>query len=176
MVAAELLIMDKFYVVDVTQKNIKLLIMNRKDPTKDVKLKIVYRDFNGDAQIESVWAEKMDTNYKIANIPFFAYNISYEDIVSAEEEDGELYFEELIIPSGNSTIQMIIYNKTHDNIAGIGKELVDLGCGWEGSHLEGYISINVPATIDYKIIKSYLDEGFIAEKWDYKEACLAHKN
>lgn len=148
--------------------------MNTKDPKKDVKLNIVYRDFNGEAQIESVWAEKTDGNFKIANIPFFAYNISYQDIVSAEIDDGELYFEELVTPSGNTTIQMIIFDRTRDNITEIGKELVDLECGWEGSHIDGYISINVPATVDYKMVKEYLDEGSKAERWDYKESCLAH--
>jgi len=138
----------------------------------EVKINLVYKDFDGNIQTESVWAEKAGENYKIVNIPFFTSNIAYGDIVSVEEDDGLLYFNELISPSGHSTIQMIIYDK--DDVKRIGKELVALGCDWEGSHLDGYISIDVPATVSYKSIKEYLDNGFLSKKWDYKEACLGH--
>jgi len=140
---------------------------------KEVKINIVYNDFEGKPQIESVWAEKIDDNYKITNIPFFAYNIAYGDIVSVEEEDGQLYFDELIEPSGHSTIQMIITDK--NDVKEIGDQLVDLGCDWEGSHIDRYISIDVPESLSYSPLKKYLESGRSAGKWDYKEACLSHK-
>ena len=140
--------------------------------TGDAKVILVYKDFDGNIQIESVWAEKMDEYYRIVNIPFFAKNIAYGDIIKVEEEDGELYFEELIMPSGHSTIQMIIYNV--DSVEEIGDQLVLLGCDWEGSHLPGYISVDVPNSIPYASIKEYLDSGLLSERWDYNEACLAH--
>ncbi|SFW87386.1 DUF4265 domain-containing protein [Chitinophaga sancti] len=138
----------------------------------DVKIKLVYKDFDGNIKIESVWAEKVGDYYKILNVPFFAGNIAYGDIVSIDEEEGEMYFDELIEPSGHSTIQMIIYDK--NGVSRIGEELVALGCDWEGSHLEGYISVDVPATISYIPIKEYLEQGKLKNLWDYKEACLAH--
>lgn len=140
---------------------------------KDVKVRLVYKDFDGELKIESVWAEKTGNYYKIVNVPFFANNIAYGDIVSVEEEDGQLYFNELIKPSGHSTIQMIIFNK--DEVEKIGEELIALGCDWEGSHLDGYISIDVPASLSYTPIREYLEYGSLNKKWDYKEACLAHK-
>jgi hypothetical protein len=93
---------------------------------KEVKLKLVYKDFDGNIQIESVWAEKIGDYFKIVNIPFFAYNIAYGDIVNADEDDDGVYFNELIEPSGHSTIQMIIYDK--NDVLKIGDELVELGC------------------------------------------------
>lgn len=136
------------------------------------KVLLVYRDLNEQIQTESVWAEKIGENYKIENIPFFAPNIAYGDLVKVEDDNGELYFDELIEPSGHSTIQMIIYD--HFNLQRIGDELIDLGCDWEGSHLQGYISVDVPESISYKPIKEYLENGFLQKKWDYKEACLSH--
>ena len=138
----------------------------------EFKVLLVYRDFDDNLQIESVWAEKAGKNYKIVNIPFFAANIAYGDIVSVEEEDGQLYFDDLIEPSGHSTIQMVIYEK--DDVKKIGDELVALGCDWEGSHLDCYISVDVPAGISYHPIKHYLEDGKLNNRWDYKEACLAH--
>lgn len=145
---------------------------NSQSDNEEVKVKLVYKDFDGNIKIESVWAEKVGDYYKIVNVPFFASNIAYGDLVSVEEDDGQLYFDELIEPSGHSTIQMIIYDKS--SVKRIGEELVALGCDWEGSHLEGYISVDVPATISYVPIKKYLKDGALNKKWDYKEACLAH--
>lgn len=138
----------------------------------DVKILLVYRDFDDNLQIESVWGEKAGKYYRIINIPFFAVNIAYGDIVSVEEENGQLYFDDLIEPSGHSTIQMIIYEK--NDVKKTGDELVALGCDWEGSHLDGYISVDVPPSISYLAIKNYLEDGRIKKRWDYKEACLAH--
>lgn len=138
----------------------------------EVKINLVYKDFDGNIQTESVWAEKTGENYKIVNIPFFASNIAYGDIVGVEEDDGLLYFDELISPSGHSTIQMMIYDK--NDVKKVGDELIALGCDWEGSHLDGYISVDVPATVSYSHIKEYLNDGFLKKRWDYKEACLAH--
>jgi glutamate mutase epsilon subunit len=140
---------------------------------KEVKVNLVYKDFEGNIQIERVWAEKNGENYRIVNVPFFASNIAYGDIVSVEDDNGMLYFDELIEPSGHSTIQMIVYDKR--NVEEIGKQLVDLGCDWEGSHLEGYISVDVPVMVSYSPVKKYLEDGFLRKKWDYKEACLSHK-
>ena len=58
----------------------------------------------------------------------------------------------------------------------IGEKLVDLGCDWEGSHLKGYISIDVPKEINYLKIKAYLEKGFLEKKWDYKESCLSDRH
>lgn len=48
------------------------------------------------------------------------------------------------------------------------------GCDWESSHLEGYISVNVPKEVDYTNVSEYFDKMLGMEKLDYKEACLAH--
>lgn len=47
------------------------------------------------------------------------------------------------------------------------------GCSWEGAHVDRYISIDVPKSVDYLPIKRLLDEGVRAGEWDYKEACLS---
>lgn len=76
-----------------------------------VKINFVYYDLDEELATESVWAEKENNYYRIKNIPFFAPNISYDDLISVEEDEEELFFEDIIETSGNSTLQIIIYNK-----------------------------------------------------------------
>jgi hypothetical protein len=149
--------------------------MNNTTGNDEVKLFIAYLDLKDNPQVESVWAEKVGNNYRIVNIPFFAYNLAYGDIVAANTEtDGNLWFDELITASGHSTIQLIIMDDKV-KVSDIGEQLVKLGCDWEGSHIPTYMSIDVPADLSYKPIREFLMQGRDAGKWDFKEACLAQK-
>ena len=138
------------------------------------KILLTYKDDDGNYQVESVWATKEGENYRINNIPFFATNVALNDVVSAEEDDGALYFEELIKPSGHSTIQIIFFNE--NDVSETGKQLEKLGCTWEGSHLKTLISVDVPKDVQYDVVKKYLEQGEKENRWSYKEACLAHNN
>ena len=95
-----------------------------------VKVNFVYYDLEEELATESVWAEKENNYYRIKNIPFFAPNISYDDLISVEEDEDELFFDEIIKTSGNSTLQIIIYDKK--NIDDITKIIESFNCGWEG--------------------------------------------
>lgn len=136
----------------------------------DSKILLTFKDDEGTYQTESVWATKQGEYYRIDNIPFLASNIGLHDIVSVEEEDGALYFDELVKASNHSTIQMIIFDE--GEVALIGKELENIGCTWEGSHLKNLIAIDVPKEVPYIIVKEYLDKGENENRWSYKEACL----
>jgi hypothetical protein len=138
----------------------------------DSKILLTYKDDNNNYQIETVWATKEGLYYRINNIPFFASNITLNDIVDVEEENGVLYFEKLVEASGHTTIQMVIFKK--EDLSAIEEKLELLGCTWERSHLDNLISIDVPKNLSYRIVKSYLDEGEIKGLWSYKEACFSH--
>ena len=139
----------------------------------DNKILLTYKDEEGSYKIESVWATKQGEYYRIDNIPFLASNIALHDLVSVEIDNQELYFDKLIKSSGHSTIQMIIFNEYE--VKQVGKELEQLKCTWEGSHVKTLIAIDVPKEIKYHPIREYLDKGENENRWSYKEACLAHK-
>ena|SRR5438552_2202881 len=139
----------------------------------DSKILLTYKDDEGNYQIESVWATKQGNYYEINNIPFFAPNIALGDVVSAEEDGGVLYFEELIKPSGHSTIQIIFFNE--DDVKRVEKDLEKLGCTWEGSHIKTLIAVDIPKDVPYSTVKEYLDKGEKENRWSYKEACLSHE-
>lgn len=141
--------------------------MKNNDKTKVL---FVYKE-EQEYKIESLWAIKKDNLYQINNIPFFINNIALGDIVSIENDEGELYFDELIQESGNSTVQLISFsNKSQGEI---GAKFEELGCSWEGSHLPKYISICIPKNVDFLIVKKLLDDGLKNNNWDYKEACIS---
>jgi len=136
------------------------------------KVMFDYYDLEGNLAVESVWAAKEGNGYRIKNIPFFAPNIAYDDIISVEDDNGELFFDDIIEESGNSTLQIIIFNE--NDFAEVTKKIESFKCGWEGSHLKGYISVNVPKEINYLPVKSFLGNELENKKLDFKEACMAH--
>lgn len=146
------------------------------DASKDVKILLPYIDFEDVHQKESVWAEPQgEGRYKIYNIPFFAEDISFGDIVTVTTApDGMLELDEVVEASGHTAIQMIFFKE--EEVLPTGEKLVNMGCGWEGSHLKRYISVDVPPQIPYSPIHTFLVAGQENGIWDFREACLAHND
>jgi hypothetical protein len=139
---------------------------------KDKKVVLTYYDVEENIAEETLWIEqKSEKEYQIKNIPFFAPNIAYNDIISVEEEDGVLHYEDIITPSEHSTIQIIVLkeDKTNDIL----KNFERLGCSWEGMHNQKLLAIDVPQNIIYKKIREYLNILRINNIIDFKEACLS---
>jgi hypothetical protein len=139
----------------------------------DSKILLTYINDDGNIQMESVWATKEGDYYRINNMPFLAPNIALNDLISVEEDDGALYFDSLVQPSGHSTIQIIFFDEKI--VMETGREFEHMGCTWEGSHLKTLISVDIPKEINYKKVKEYLDKGENECRWSYKEACLCHE-
>lgn len=139
------------------------------------KVVLTYKDLEGNFAEETIWVFKVGENsYRVDNIPFFAPNIAFYDIISIEEDNGVLYFNELLEESGNSTVQIVFFDE------GLGqikiKELGDLGCGWEGMKGLPIYAVEIPREIDYNVIKTWLSAEFSKGVLDYKEACLSQKH
>jgi hypothetical protein len=145
----------------------------KKENPLDRKVKLVYHDLEGRLSTESIWVEKEGQYYRVKNIPFFAPNIAYNDLISVEEDNEELFFDNLIKPSGHSTIQIIFFDLQH--FEQITHDLVTLHCAWEGSHLKEYISVDVPKEVHYGTVRKYLIQKRDEKQLDFREACLAHE-
>jgi Domain of unknown function (DUF4265) len=140
------------------------------------KIFFVFKDKDDDLFHESVWAEKKGDYYQIKNIPCLIPNIAYDDIIRAEldEDEGVLYFDELIEVSGHSVVQLIISDP--ERINEVGELFETLGCTWEGTFNKVRIGIDIPKDVDYSVIRKVLDEGSSNDTWDFKEACLAEQH
>ena len=145
----------------------------------DNYVKILFRfhsDVLDEETVETMWATIVDKDkglYKLDSIPFYAPLVASEDIVVAEFDDYEqmLTYCKTVEYSGNSTIQIILMDKTKD-INQIRDTFKEFGCVSEKVN-EGYFSMEVPSTVDYKNIKEKLDELEMQETIGYAEPCLA---
>lgn len=136
------------------------------------KVIITYYDVEGKIAEESLWIDILENNeYQIKNIPFFAPNIAYNDIIKVENDDGILYFDEVVKTSEHSTIQVIIFKIEFIDI--FIKDIESLKCSWEGANNQILIAIDIPNNVHYIKIKSYLDKQFEDNVLDYKESCLS---
>lgn len=140
--------------------------------TMENKVTVVYYDVNQEIAEEKLWIEKKsDLEYQIKNIPFFAPNLAYNDIISVENDDGELYFEDLIRASEHSTIQIVFFNEKE--IDKVIKDIELLNCSWEGMYNQKLLAIDVPPNVNYSIVKEYLTTQFNSNIIDFKESCLS---
>lgn len=136
------------------------------------KVILTYYDFDGNLAEEVLWIEALENEqYQIKNIPFFAPNIAYNDIITVEKDEGCLYFEEIFKSSEHSTIQIVFFNE--EVIEQTIKDIETLDCSWEGMQEQHIIAVDVPANVDYKKVREYLDKQFDNKILDYKEACLS---
>jgi hypothetical protein len=145
----------------------------------DNYVKILFRfhsDVLDEETVETMWATVVDKDkglYKLDSIPFYAPLVASDDIVSAEfdEQEQMLTYRKTVKYSGNSTVQVVLMDKSKD-INQIRDTFKELGCVSEKVN-EGYFSMEIPSTIDYKNIKKKLDELENQETIGYAEPCLA---
>lgn len=128
---------------------------------------------------ETMWAEVVDADkgvYKLDSIPFYAPDIASGDLFLAEfdPDQGMLKFKETIAYSGNSTVQVIIYDQATETNA-IRDVFIALGCTTEKLK-EGYFVIDIPAALNYERVRAKLKELHAAEVLAYAESRLAENH
>jgi len=134
------------------------------------------------ATSETLWAVPMgESRFRIDNIPFFVYDVSCFDIVSAQKtSSGQLKYDSLLEPGGHSTIRVIFYDQPRDprqlteRISGLRKSFRELGCSSELSHIPSLVAIDIPPEVALAKAKLILDNGKKQGLWGYEEATLAH--
>ena len=126
--------------------------------------KVLFRVINddGSADVETLWATHLGADeYKLDNSPFYAYGVSWEDVVSApfKEDEGFPTFDRVVSKSGNRTVRVILKTPAEaDNESDrLLRDLVALGCSYEGANRK-YMSVNVPPEVDLDAVRTYLIE------------------
>ena len=129
-----------------------------KNPNSKVLFRIPNED--GSAEVETLWATDLGgDNYRLDNSPFWAYGVSWEDVVFApfSNEEGMATFQSVVTRAGNRTIRVIFdppisKGNTSDTIL---QGLISLGCSFEGMNPK-YVSVNIPPSAELNTIRQYL--------------------
>ncbi|QQS40652.1 MAG: DUF4265 domain-containing protein [Acidobacteriota bacterium] len=119
---------------------------------------------------ESLWAEKIrDDTYRIENIPFFVRELCVDDIVAVSDEDGSLYFQEVLEYSRHNTVRVVVIEeeRTTHLISGFRK----LGLAFEG--LDNYLfAIDIDDPEKMAQLANFLADGEEKGWWEYEESAL----
>jgi hypothetical protein len=124
------------------------------------------------ASVESLWAlPKGEGLFQIDNIPFFATGVAWGDIISASQEEGAFRFQEIVQPSGHSTLRVAISEAA--DVPAVRALFAQKGCSVEQSHLPRLVAVDVPPSVPLESLRVVLEAGRAQGRWDYEEACLA---
>jgi hypothetical protein len=130
--------------------------------TSSPNAKVLFRvpEDDGSAHVETLWATSLGGDqYKLDNSPFYAYSVSWEDIVYAPFDPSEERptFQRVVKKSGNRTVRVIFDPPIEDGNSSdtVLQGLVVLGCSYEGAN-RGYMSINIPPEVELQQVREYL--------------------
>ena len=108
--------------------------------------KVLFRvsEDDGSAQIETLWATALGHDeYRLENSPFYAYSVSWEDVVFAPLDPAEdrATFRRVVKKSGNRTVRVIFDPPVKDGNESdqVLQGLVELGCSYEGANCPGQV-------------------------------------
>ncbi|HEY1214981.1 MAG TPA: DUF4265 domain-containing protein [Bryobacteraceae bacterium] len=122
---------------------------------------------------ESLWAKEIELGlYSIDNIPIFVKGISSEDVVEAEENEGELRYKRLVRPSANSVFRL--YLSDIADVPAVRESFRKLGCESEQSHIPKLVAVEIPGNVAIEPVAALLDEGAVSGRWEYEEGVLRH--
>jgi hypothetical protein len=117
---------------------------------------------------ENLWAQPLgEGRYRLANIPFFVYDITKHDIVGAtHNERGELSFLAVLERSGSRTLRA-----RSEELIGrpvIRSEIVaclkEMGCAVE-IHRDRLLAIDLPPVVNLQKVADYLTSMQLS--WEY---------
>jgi len=140
------------------------------------KIIVPYYNVDNILSKEIVFGRKIGLDkYVIENIPLYAPNLALGDILLVEKlDDEQLYFEDLLETSENSTIRIVFFNYDPIIVQKILKEIEGYSINWVGFVGGSYYSLNINKDLDYKKIKLFLEGN--SKIMDYQESCLSEKH
>ena len=122
-----------------------------------------------DGEFETMWATPVGPDrYRLENSPFYAYGVSWLDIVEARPQDatGLPVVQRRVQRSGHRTVRLILVPGVKE--APETKQVLDdlnaLGCTYEGYNPR-YFSIDIPPGVDLEPVAEYLTRN--RHQWEH---------
>ena len=124
---------------------------------------------------ETVWAEPVAPGqYRLCNVPFYAFDVSYGDVVGTVEETGCLVFSSVLRRGGHSTYRLLLKDPLRDQFESFWKPLAECGCTYEEGH-RPLLAVDVPADADIFEVYRRLEAGELAGIWSFEEGHCGHQ-
>jgi Domain of unknown function (DUF4265) len=133
-------------------------------------VKVGFRDPDGG--IETLWAQDLGNGtYRLQNSSWYAYGISYLDIVEAQPEpDGFLFYTQTIAKSGHRTIRIRSeQNIPEDKLAII----TATGATYEGANRK-FLAIDIPPSVNLGDVVAAITHTGV--EWEYADPTYAQVN
>ena len=130
------------------------------EPHAKIVIRTTYDD--GSADVETPWAHDLGNDrYKLDNLLWFAYGISWHDVVLApfDPDEGRPVFERVVEKSGHRTVRIIFPEGLAPGspAESIKEHLLSLGCSFEGMN-HRLFSFNIPPGVLLEDVRAYLIE------------------
>jgi len=136
--------------------------------------------------IETMWAEPLENSkkvFQIKNTPFYAKNISFLDIITAQknnDEDSVFYFSGVVERSSHSTYR-ILSEIENAKFELYWKRLERIGCSYESGYQETsegrkmLYAVDIPKTTDIYEAYKILEDGENCKIWIFEEGHVGHQ-
>lgn len=134
-------------------------------------VKVLFRVTNSDGSVdvETCWAiAHGQDRYELDNCPFYAYGVSYRDVVYAphDEVEGFPTFQKVVSKSGNRTVRLVFETATDGPQSSILEGLTRLGCDFERA-TSRYVVVNLPPPVDLQAVVAFLVQRAVT--WEYAD-------
>lgn len=121
---------------------------------------------------ETLWATPLGLNtFRVENSPFYAFGVSFDDIVSAVPTPEGLVFSGVIDRGGHSTYRLINIDTTKFSF--FWPQVQQLQCTYEEGP-NGLLAVDVPPNANIHLVYEKLEDGERAGAWDFEEGHCGH--
>src|SRR5215471_1960284 len=126
---------------------------------------------------ETLWAAHVGGDrYELRNVPFFAKELSFGDVVAARHLGGRLVINGILRRNGHSTYRLIL-SDSFDELS-FQKWFLPFaaqGCTFERAD-DRLIAIDVPPGSDVVRVYAELEKGEKLGRWDFEEGHYGHRD
>jgi hypothetical protein len=123
---------------------------------------------------ETLWAEPIGPGqYRLENSPFFAFGISYKDVVLARPDGSKILFVETFSRGGHSTYRIVPNPDRIAELDGMWALLQKYGCSSEEG-LKGLLTVDVPPDANIFDVYRALEAGEREGVWTFEEGHCGH--
>lgn len=128
---------------------------------------------------EALWAIPLGGDvYRLANIPMFAWNVSYgNDVRASHAKDGRLVVVHTVAHGGRLTCRLVMVSDDRFEalLAEVRDAIVGFRIGFEASEAYRIVALNIAPDERFTLIKHPLQRGVEAGKWKIEESNVTSK-